>query len=135
MCRSPGEKLGVNNENTRVEKREIMLESINCEKIDVELLTCYCETRKPPQEVYLHITSVCSFLSGLNGEIYQMYLPPPFSPTIKCDNREIYTIFKAIVRGRNPRLSGIEKIFEEVSMPGFNVVSNAGRRDREIFKI
>jgi hypothetical protein len=138
MCRGPGETLGVRDEYTYVEQREIMLESLDCTKIEVELLTCYCETRQPSSddddERDLYTIFVYSFFSGAKGEIYQMYSPPPFIPA-KCNDSQTYTIFKTIVRGaayatdayQRPRLRGIERIFEEISYTGFNVEFQSGR--------
>ena len=126
FCRAirPG---GVGITYVEVEKRKVMLESINCTKIDIELLVC-AGSRRNPNLVYLGWSAV--FLSGPYGEIYEVC--PPSEKT-RCNDRETYTIHRAIVRGgrgsgRGLRLWGVDEIFEEISLDGFNVLHQAGVR-------
>jgi hypothetical protein len=128
-------KLGV--QSARVEERWIMLEAPNCTKVKAELLNCTCETRHySDPNVPFSVSWTYSFLSGLRGEIFKVF-SPLFAT--KCADYLTYTIAKAIVRrgpkpsiSRRPYLGGVEKILAEMTMKGFDVTKNAGRKGKQV---
>lgn len=95
----------------------VMLEEINCTKIEAELLYCSCQRRRWGWNLWL--------LGGLNGEMYQM--ERPFERTA-CNDSRSFTIKRTIIPGDEYKLSnrrqslrlwGVERIFKLVVLDGF----------------
>ena len=72
--------------SANVETESIMLESLQCRKIKVELLVCVYQ--RGTHELW---SEERRFVSGLNGEIYEM--SSPLTAT-KCNDEFTFTISK-----------------------------------------